>query len=203
MLTPGLNADTVNRWVAERTRGLIPTIVDAGVVQDQELVLVNTVYLKANWVEPFQPDLTSDGQFNTGDNRSVTVPFMRDRKPVHRRYVQLEHADAVELPYQDGELAMWLIVPHDPAGLTSLEESLDAATLTGLHSTARTGPVDLTMPKWEQTLKQAADPHPTASSVTSAPARHHHHSRAHSRQPTPRLNLKAPPNRGTLPVRAL
>ena len=147
-------ADTVNRWVAERTRGLIPTIVDAGVVQDQELVLVNTVYLKANWVEPFQPDLTSDGQFSTGtgDNRSVTVPFMRDRKPVHRRYVQLEHADAVELPYQDGELAMWLIVPHDPAGLASLEESLDAATLTGLHSTARTGPVDLTMPKWEQTL---------------------------------------------------
>ena len=145
-------ADTVNRWVSQSTRGLIPTIVTESVVQDQELVLVNTVYLKADWTEPFLPELTSDGQFTTDDSRSVTVPFMRDREPVDRRYVQFEGADAVELPYQGGELAMWLIVPHDPAGLAAVEESLDAATLIALHSTAQTGPVDLTMPKWEQTL---------------------------------------------------
>ena len=42
-------ADTINRWASERTRGLIPMIVDAGTVQDQKLVLVNTVYLKADW----------------------------------------------------------------------------------------------------------------------------------------------------------
>ena len=47
---------------------------------------------------------------------------------------------------------MWLIVPHDPAGLAAVEESLDAEALTGLHSAARTGLVDVTMPKWEQTL---------------------------------------------------
>ena len=115
-------------------------------------VLVNTVYLKASWAQPFLPDLTRDGQFSTGDNRTVTVPFMRDYEPVYRRYSQLEGADAVELPYQGGELAMWLIVPHNPAGLAAVEESLDASALTTLHSAARTGPVDLTMPKWEQTL---------------------------------------------------
>ena len=145
-------ADTVNRWVSESTRGLIPTIVNADAVQDQKLVLVNTVYLKASWAQPFLPDWTSDGQFTTDDNRSVTVPFMRDRRPVHRRFVQLEHADAVELPYEGDELAMWLIVPHDPAGLAAVEESLDAAALTGLRNGAQEGLVDLAMPKWEQTL---------------------------------------------------
>ena len=145
-------AETINQWVSHTTRGLIPTIVTEDVVQDQELVLVNTVYLKADWVEPFLPDLTSDGQFSTGDNRSVTVPFMRDREPVDRRYVQLEDADAVELPYQGGGLAMWLIVPHNPAGLAAVEESLDASALTTLHSAAQTGLVDVTMPRWEQTL---------------------------------------------------
>ena len=145
-------AEAVNRWVSERTRGLIPTIVTETVVQGQELILVNTVYLKASWAQPFLPGLTRDGQFSTGDNRSVTVPFMRDYEPVYRRYVQLEGADAVELPYQGGELAMWLIVPHNPEGLAAVEESLDASALTTLHSAARTGPVDLTMPKWEQTL---------------------------------------------------
>ena len=145
-------AATINRWVNERTRGLIPSIVDAGGVQDQELVLVNTVYLKADWAEPFLPEWTSDGQFHTGDNQSVTVPFMRDRVPVTRRFVRLGQADAVELPYRGGQLAMWLIVPHAPGGLEAVEESLDAAMLTGLRSTAQTGLVDLTMPKWEQTL---------------------------------------------------
>ena len=145
-------AAAINRWVSERTRGLIPTIVDAGAVQNQRLVLVNTVYLKADWLLPFLPDFTSNGPFTTGADQSVTVPLMRDRVPLPRRFVRLEGADAVELPYVGDELAMWLVVPHDPAGLAAVEESLDAEALTGLASAAQTGLVDVTMPKWEQTL---------------------------------------------------
>ncbi|WP_420611804.1 serpin family protein [Candidatus Spongiisocius sp.] len=145
-------ADTINRWVSERTRGLIPTIVTESVVRDQQLILANTVYLKADWVEPFLPELTAEGQFTTDGNRPVMVPFMHDREPVHRRFVRLEDADAVELPYKGGELAMWLIVPHDPTGLPAVEESLDAGTLAALQEAARVGYVDLTIPKWEQTL---------------------------------------------------
>ena len=145
-------AAAINRWASERTRGLIPTIVDPGAVQNQKLVLVNTVYLKADWLMPFLPDFTSNGPFTTGADQSVTVPFMQDRVPMPRRFVRLEGADAVELPYQGGELAMWLVVPRDPAGLAAVEESLDAATLTGLSGAAQTGLVDVTMPKWEQTL---------------------------------------------------
>ncbi len=145
-------AGAINRWVSQSTRGLIPTIVTESVVQDQKLVLVNTVYLKADWTEPFLPESTRDGQFTTDDNRSVTVPFMRDSEPVDRRFVQLEGADAVALPYKGGELAMWLIVPRDPAELAAVEESLDAEALTALHSAAETGLVKVTMPKWEQTL---------------------------------------------------
>ena len=148
-------ADTINSWVSQKTRGLVPTIVNEGVVQDQELILVNTVYLKADWLWPFLPGRTRDGQFTTGDNQSVTVPFMSDREPVRRRFVRLEDADAVELLYKGSELAMWLIVPHDPAGLAAVEESMDAEALTGLPDAAQTGLVDITMPKWEQTLPPA------------------------------------------------
>ncbi len=145
-------ADAVNRWVSQSTRDLIPVIVSEDVVKDQRLILVNTVYLKADWVVPFLPEWTEDGQFTTADGASVTVPFMHDREPVYRRYVRLGDADAVELPYQGGKLAMWLIVPRNADGLAAVEESLDAETLAGLHGAARDGHVDLTMPKWEQTL---------------------------------------------------
>ena len=145
-------ADTINSWVSQKTRGLIPIIVDEYAVQGQELILVNMVYLKADWLWPFLPGRTRDGQFTTGDDRSVTVPFMSDIEPVRRRFVRLENADAVELLYKGSELAMWLIVPHDPDGLAAIEESLDAEALTGLPEAAQTGLVDVTMPKWEQTL---------------------------------------------------
>ncbi|MCZ0938347.1 MAG: hypothetical protein OXJ55_06905 [Caldilineaceae bacterium] len=145
-------AETINGWVSDTTRGLVPTIVTEQTVQRQELVLVNTVYLKADWAEPFLPEWTEDGPFTTGDGLAVTVPFMRDREPVARRFVRLDGADAVQLPYQGGRLAMWLIVPHDPGGLPAVEELLDSQDLTGLEDIAQQGFVDLTMPKWEQTL---------------------------------------------------
>ena len=145
-------ADAVNRWVSQSTRDLIPEIVTGDAVADQRLILVNTVYLKADWLVPFLAELTTDGQFTTADNRSVTAPFMHDYEPVHRRFVRLEGADAVELPYQGDELAMWLVVPHSAEGLADVEASLDAQALTSLHSNAQQGYVDLTMPKWEQTL---------------------------------------------------
>lgn len=145
-------AEIINRWVAETTRDLIPTIVNAGVVQDTELILVNTVYLKADWQEEFLPELTSDGQFVTADGEAVMTSFMRDRIPVDRRFVSLDNADAVELPYQDGDLAMWLVVPHDDVDLEDVESALDASTISNFGETAQQGGVDLTMPRWEQTL---------------------------------------------------
>ena len=148
----GNAADAINGWVSESTRGLIPTIVDEGSVSSQELILVNTVYMKADWLVPFVADLTWIDEFTTADGQPVAVPFMRDSDPVERRFVRLIHSDVVELPYQGGQLAMWLIVPHRPVGLEVVEDSLSAETLTGLADMAQDGLVHLTMPKWEQTL---------------------------------------------------
>ena len=148
-------AGVINDWVSGRTRGLIPVIVNSDAVQDQRLVLVNTVYLKADWLEPFLADLTRDGEFTTDAGLTVTVPFMRDHEAVPRNYILLDGADAVELPYVGDDLAMWLIVPHDPDGLTDVEASLDAASLAELPDIALRGTVHLTMPKWEQTLPPA------------------------------------------------
>ncbi len=99
--------------------------------------------------------MTENGRFVTEDGQSVTAPFMRDKAPRERRFVLLDGADAVELPYLEGDLAMWLIVPDRHDGLEAAEASLDATFLAGLSQIARTGRVDVTMPKWEQTLPPA------------------------------------------------
>lgn len=143
-------AQTINDWVSESTRGLIPAIVNGGDVQGQSLIMANTVYFKADWDLPFDPDSTSDDEFTTGAGATVTVPFMWDRG--YRRFVRLDGADAVELRYAGGELAMWLVVPHDVDGLEAVEEVISADELAGWDSTAEEGDVVVRMPKWEQAL---------------------------------------------------
>jgi serpin B len=139
--------------VSDTTRGLIPAIVDADSVANRVLLLVNTVYLKASWRVPFVLDDTSDSPgFTTVDGSEVEARFMRDHSPGSRRFVRLADADAVEIPYEGDELAMWIIVPHAVDGLADLEARLDAASITALADTAAEGLVHLTLPGWEYTL---------------------------------------------------
>ncbi len=145
-------AEVINNWVSDTTRGLIPTIVDGSAIQDQQLALVNTVYLKADWANPFPPDLTIDSTFTTGDGSTVAAMFMHDFVPVMRRFVRLDNADAVELPYEGDDLAMWIVVPHEADGLAVVEASFDAGALADLSAVSEEGMVDLSLPKWEQTL---------------------------------------------------
>ena len=66
--------------MSDATRGLVPTILTEHIVLRRELVRGNTVYLKADWVEPFLPGVTSDGRFTTGD-RDGDQQYVRSRSP--------------------------------------------------------------------------------------------------------------------------
>lgn len=147
-------AEEINGWVSDRTRELIPQIVDAGTVQDAELISVNTVYLFAEWADPFLAELTTDDEFTTPDGGTVTAPFMQFHAPREMRYATLDgaDADAVKLPYAEGDLAMWVVVPRDDTGLAAVEETVTAAELAALDDIANDGRVDLSMPKWEAEL---------------------------------------------------
>lgn len=53
---------TVNAWCNEKTRGLIPTILDEGPIKG-DLVAVNAIYLNASWTKQFQDTHTSQDHF--------------------------------------------------------------------------------------------------------------------------------------------
>lgn len=89
--TGPLDADRVNAWSNEKTRGMIPRIVDS-FNGDEVLVITDAEYLDAKWEQPFTD--TRPAPFEgVGD-----VPMM----VVDGRF---EHTDtAIRLPYTDGEL---------------------------------------------------------------------------------------------------
>ena len=73
---PKAAINTINNWVKDKTRGLIPnTLTFRNDTKDTRNVMVNTAYLKANWSRPFSDRLTENGEFTTPSN-IISIPLM-------------------------------------------------------------------------------------------------------------------------------
>ena len=89
-------------------------------VLDEEtlLVLVNALYLKAAWADPFRETSTTDADFHLGDGTVVQVPTMLGY--VGAQIGAGEGWRSARLPYVGGTLAMTVVLP-DPGRLADVE----------------------------------------------------------------------------------
>lgn len=123
--------DTINAWVAERTADRITDLID-GLGPQTVFVLVNALYFKGAWLEPFDAADTTEGAFTLADGGQVQVPMMT------RKGTLLYHEDALgqlaRLPFSDEDYSLTLVLPADGAvlasgdGLTALRPLLETAT---------------------------------------------------------------------------
>lgn len=68
----------INAWVAEATRGLITELLDPNKQSiDTVNVVVNAIYFKGEWRDPFQRENTVDREFYRLDGSSIDVSFMQ------------------------------------------------------------------------------------------------------------------------------
>jgi serine protease inhibitor len=115
----------INLWVSDETKARIPELLSPGVVTtDARLTLVNAIYLKANWAEPFVAELTADAPFTTAEDDVVQVPTMV--RTAEFGYATGDGWQAVEMPYADSSLAMLIFVPE--AGFLPIFEDIFLVT---------------------------------------------------------------------------
>ncbi|MCL2652985.1 MAG: serpin family protein [Propionibacteriaceae bacterium] len=137
------SADTVkqvNSWISDKTNKVIPSMldrIDPGTVA----MLVNALYLKAEWVQPFNTDKTHQGSFTTANGQPVDAWYMSDSFPEAKHFTT-PTAEGVILPYKDGRLAFVAAMP------TSGDLSLKAGDITSWLAAATTDQVIVTMPKF-------------------------------------------------------
>jgi len=104
----------INGWVADRTHGLIPTIIDALGPNDVALLL-NAVYFRCKYARPFDPELTSAKPFYLMDGSQVERQMMMQKGEF--RFLKTSGFSAVALPFADDRFSMYVFVPHDRDGL--------------------------------------------------------------------------------------
>lgn len=137
----------INNWVENQTRKRIVDLIPEGVLDNlTRLVLVNAIYLKAPWEQPFEKSLTSKGAFTKEDGSSVDVDMM-NKPDLSGALVSGDGWRGVIVPYAGMRLAMTIVLP-DEGKLTAVEASVVTSGLGVLTPGGAPAAINLTLPKW-------------------------------------------------------
>lgn len=137
----------INGWVSEQTKSRIEEIMPpASVDEDTRLVLVNAMYFKGRWANPFPEKATSPGTFHLSASESAEVPLMHLTKEL--RHGQRDGVNVLELAYDGQDLAMTILLPSETDGLGALEASLTAERISELRDGLSSARVELTLPRF-------------------------------------------------------
>lgn len=142
--------DRINGWCDEKTRGMIPTILER---VDPRTVsyLLNAIYFKAEWASMFEKNETREEVFTTPD-RETRVPLMHQN--VYMNYLRNDQYAAVSIPYVNGQWMMTVMLPEDGKTTDDVISSLAASGwstdfLKNPLREARRYAVDLKLPRFE------------------------------------------------------
>ncbi|XP_054841338.1 serpin B3-like [Eublepharis macularius] len=120
----------INSWVESQTNGKIknlfpPRSINAATV----LVLVNAIYFKGMWKRQFKKSDTKEEPFWINQNQSKNVQMMKQTDVFSWAQIQNPKMQVLDLPYDQGDLSMLILLPHDKGGLDQLQEELTYAKL--------------------------------------------------------------------------
>jgi serpin B len=153
----------INEWASQQTRGRIPEVLAPGTVTAAwRLALANAIYLKAPWLEPFDPQATRIQAFTMLDGSAVDVPMMTGRMGT---CATGDDWQAARLPYVGDGLSMLVIVPDR---LAAFEARLDSDVLTEIAAAfeARYANAELTLPRFDIETKKDLVPDLVAIGLT-------------------------------------
>lgn len=112
---------TINQWASDHTAGKIPEVVEAPLSPDLVLLLMNAMYFKGDWSEPFKKAQTEDLPFYPEGSEEVKVATMRQSGEY--AYLDGEGFEAVRLPYGETEnFGMILALPDEKSSLDEFKQ---------------------------------------------------------------------------------
>jgi serine protease inhibitor len=143
--------DQINGWVEDNTRGKIDRILEQ--IKDIDVMfLINALYMKADWSNPFPTAQTSDRTFELNDGSEISVPTMFHDHQFAFHYQQ-DGYSAVDLPFADSTFSMTFFVPVTEESIDEFIARFDPTTPSDFYNNLQTGRVLVFLPKFEVDYK--------------------------------------------------
>ncbi len=145
----------VNTWVKEKTRGLIPRLVEESDLQGASLILLSAVYFRAQWEDPFDLDATHEDVFRVGPKERVKTKFMN--RSGEYSIFEGQDVQVLIVDYLGRQAAMVLVLPREGLSLEEFESRISATDLQRWIGLAQPSRVWLKLPKFEHSWRSAMD----------------------------------------------
>lgn len=136
--------EAVNKWCSDHTEGLIKGIIDE-LPPTIRMILMNALYFKASWFDPFKPEATCKEVFH-GEEGDAEVDFMHKTSKAFQ-YKKVPGCTFVNLPYRNAKYAMLIAVPDDMSKVVEQMNFIEFQDV--LKSLHRGEEVNLTLPKFK------------------------------------------------------
>ena len=102
----------INGWCNDKTRGMIPTILDK-VDPNMMSYLLNAIYFKAGWASKFDQKNTKEESFTT-ENGKTKLPLMHQNVLIQYMNPMANGTySAIEMPYGNGLWKMMVMLPEE------------------------------------------------------------------------------------------
>lgn len=143
--------DSINSWIKEQTREMIPVFLEEPLSTDARVALFNTIYFKGNWRDPFEAHSTREKEFTTSDGETVPVDMMK-KYHCNLDYLHTETMEGVVLPYESGNLSFVAIKPTAGQSVREMYREITFAELELLLENRERTLVNLQLPKFNITF---------------------------------------------------
>ena len=115
--------DTINNWIARKTNNHIKDMLDQ-IPADVVMYLINAVYFKGMWKQPFNVKATKETNFTNYLNTQQKVNMMYQKDTFS--YFANEKAQYLDMPYGNNAFSMTVILPTQISSINEVLETLDA-----------------------------------------------------------------------------
>lgn len=142
------SADKINGWISDATKGKIPSMIEPPTSNDALMYLINAVYFKGQWTEVFDQNKSLPGYFVNGQNIRKDVVYMNKRGT--GEFGTGTDYKAVRLPYGEGNMAMYCILPNEGVNVNDFISTLDSAKWNSIkQSIMKSQDLELTLPRFK------------------------------------------------------
>lgn len=158
---------TINQWASDNTFNKIPKVLDQ-ITPDYVMFLMNALYFKGLWTNPFKEDQTTNDLFYPDAGNPVTVSTMHGIVPV--KTYEITGLKAIELNYGRTNFSMVILVPDENlndfiGGFNSV--IWDSVTSSFDHS-INSGKMDVAMPRFKFSYEKVLNDQLNALGMTDA-----------------------------------
>ena len=141
----GKTLKDINKWVKDKTDGMIPTILDS-IPESAIMYLINAMAFDAEWRDVYKDYQVQDGIFTTAGGTDKRVPFMYSEV---RSYLEDEGAVGFLRYYKGGRYAFAALLPNEGKTPAEYLETLTGEHLSDMLANVQNCKVATALPKFK------------------------------------------------------